>query len=178
MSILNGPLLYLLLISIELSVNAQEHNPAEITNSFEAIYKKSHPDLIYDYDEVAQIHDYSGNWDLDRDGIKDKLYFIGNNGAHLYYYLNITLSSDSTIQAFPFLQTDAPFLIEFDDLVKSQHRIGFAVSDSSGTHPPGILMGIDYNTLLSYSHEFAKYHLKHPSIYLQVEKGIITFRSY
>lgn len=178
MSILKGPLLCLLIIYFELSLNAQGHNPTEITNSFEAIYRRSHPDLIYKYQDDSQIHDYSGNWDLDGDGIKDKLYFIGNNGAHLYYYLNIELSSDPNILVYPFLQTDAPFLVDFNELVKSEHRHGFAVSDSSGTHSPNILIRIDQNTLLSYSHEFAKYQLKHPSIYLQYENGIITFRSY
>lgn len=47
-----------------------------ISNSFEASYRKSNPDLKYSYDNISQIHNYSNNWDLDNDGIKDEVYFV------------------------------------------------------------------------------------------------------
>jgi hypothetical protein len=57
------------------------------SNSFRNDYLKSNPNLKYNYDSATQIHNYSHNWDFDKDGVKDELYFVGTNGAHLYYFL-------------------------------------------------------------------------------------------
>lgn len=81
-----------------------------ISNSFDDTYKKNNPTLNYSYDPITQIHDYSGNWDLDKDGIKDRVSFVGTGGAHLYYFLRVVLSSDNKLRNFPYLISDLPVL--------------------------------------------------------------------
>lgn len=66
--------------------------------------------IKYKYDRSAQVLDYSGNWDFDKDSRKDGLLFIGTGGAHLYYYLRIVLSSDSVIRNYTSLNFDNPLL--------------------------------------------------------------------
>ncbi|MFT3980802.1 MAG: hypothetical protein QM687_10065 [Ferruginibacter sp.] len=74
-------------------------------------YKDSMPSLLYQYDSIREAHDYSGNWDFDGDGKKDKLLFVGTGGAHLYYHPEVVLSSDGRTMVFPFLETDFPLLL-------------------------------------------------------------------
>ena len=54
-------------------------------------------------------YNYSNKWDMDGDGKMDSLYFIGNGGAHTYFFLRIILSSDQKIRDFPFIQLDMPY---------------------------------------------------------------------
>ena len=90
-----------------------------IANSFAQFYKKTNPALRYSYNESKQIHDYSGNWDLDGDKTPDSISFIGNGGAHLYFYPRIVLSSDKKIRELSFIVTDLPILAS-PDLLKKQ----------------------------------------------------------
>jgi hypothetical protein len=80
------------------------------SNSFAAGYSKDHPDLNYVYHVANQTHDYSGNWDFDRDGKKDEVLFVGTGGAHLYFYLRIILSSDKVVRNYTHLNLDFPML--------------------------------------------------------------------
>lgn len=80
------------------------------SNSFEKDYKRTNPALIYTYDDAAQTHNYSGNWDLDGDGKKDSVLFAGNGAAHIYYYLKIILSSAVADVNLPMLAFDFPGL--------------------------------------------------------------------
>ena len=88
------------------------------SNSFAEAYKQSNPTLNYKYDSINQIHNYSNNWDFDNDGINDEFSFIGTGGAHLYYYLQVILSSDTVVRNIRFLQSDFPVLPPDSVLVK------------------------------------------------------------
>ena len=77
-------LILLLLSASSLIVFSQQID--SISNSFENTYRKSNPTLKYKYDNYAQVHDYSNNWDFDKDGINDEVYFVGTGGAHVYYF--------------------------------------------------------------------------------------------
>jgi len=92
------------LASFTLSVFSQQTDSIEFpSNSFEKDYHKSNPTLIYSYDSISQTHNYSNNWDFDKDGIKDELYFVGTGGVHLYYYLKVILSSEKKSKEFNFI---------------------------------------------------------------------------
>lgn len=86
------------------------------SNSFEVTFKNRKTNIEYKYIDSTQTHDYSGNWDFDLDGKTDALYFIGNGGAHLYFNLQIILSSNGKTQNFPFLLLDIPLVEEIDYL--------------------------------------------------------------
>lgn len=58
----------LLTLSILFSFSQQTDS---ISNSFENQYRASNPTLIYNYDSISQIHNYSNNWDFDNDGKKN-----------------------------------------------------------------------------------------------------------
>lgn len=98
---------------------SQSHIPS---NSFEASYKKTNPTINYKYDSLRQIHDYSNNWDFDKDGKPDQVYFVGTGGAHLYYFLRVILSTDNLVRDFSFLQSDFPVLPPDDELSKADFK--------------------------------------------------------
>jgi hypothetical protein len=54
-------------------------------------------------------YNYSGKWDFDGDGTSDSLLFIGNGGAHAYYYLRIVLSADQVRRDYPTVHLDMPY---------------------------------------------------------------------
>ncbi len=97
------------------------------SNSFENRFKNTA--INYAYYEESQTHDYSGNWDFDGDGNFDALQFIGNNGAHLYYHLNVALSSDKEKRSYTWLLSDLPLLASFDTFLKYTNEVNFVVHD-------------------------------------------------
>ncbi len=90
-----------------------------LTNSYTAIFQLTNPTLNYTYRDAEQIHDYSGNWDLDGDGILDSVMFVGNGGVHLYFHLLLQLSSENVQQSFPMLSLDMPVHQPVDSLWKN-----------------------------------------------------------
>jgi hypothetical protein len=114
------------------------------SNSFEERYKVSNPKLIYSYDEAGQIHKYSGNWDFDNDGTKDNLCFIGTGGAHLYFYLQIVLSSDKIVRNYDWILCDMPVLGTIDELKDDMGLFPqFVVSDFDGNGVVDIYVNFD-----------------------------------
>ena len=91
------------------------------TNSYDILYSKNNPSLKYKYDNQTQTHNYSDNWDLDKDGKTDQVYFIGTGGAHLYFYLRIILSSDNKVRDLNFIQSDNPVLPAGTEMEKANY---------------------------------------------------------
>lgn len=100
-------------------VKAQDDMP---TNSFASYCRQKIPSICYEYDSIKQIHNYSNNWDFDKDGIADQVYFIGTGGAHLYFYLRVLLSSDNAKRDFPFIESDFPMLPPNYDFTKTGYK--------------------------------------------------------
>ena len=102
----------------------------EPTNSFGEALAAKHPGLKYAYDEVRQIHNYSGNWDLDGDQKADDVLFIGDGGAHLYFHLQLKLTSESSVRDYPYIHSDMPFLETVDFLTADTESFrGIVVHD-------------------------------------------------
>jgi len=80
------------------------------SNSYDIFYSKNNPTLKYSYDNQTQTHNYSDNWDFDKDGKADRLFFKGTGGAHLYFYLQVILSSDNKTHDLKFIESDNPVL--------------------------------------------------------------------
>jgi len=112
-------LVFIILLSATINVLSQSDS---LSNSFDEHYKKTNPTITYKYDNKKQIHDYSNNWDFDKDGKLDNLYFVGTGGAHLYYFLRIVLSSDNIRRDFPFIESDFPILPKEYELNKTDYR--------------------------------------------------------
>jgi len=75
------------------------------------------PTLAYSYDLTTKTHDYSGNWDLDGDGIKDSMFFIGSGNKDLDFSLRMRLSSEQfQIRDFPWIASDLPYLASYEYL--------------------------------------------------------------
>ncbi|MEO6722195.1 MAG: hypothetical protein ABIN67_17645 [Ferruginibacter sp.] len=76
-------------------------------------------------------YNYSNKWDFDGDSKNDSLYFIGNGGAHTYFFLRIILSSDGLIRNFPTIQIDMPFFATIETLNKlgQNSSVQFVISD-------------------------------------------------
>ncbi|MFZ4413929.1 MAG: hypothetical protein ACOYOV_12665 [Bacteroidales bacterium] len=168
----------IILIVFTLTVFSQQTDSLDIpSNSFENDYRNSNPTLTYSYDNISQIHNYSNNWDFDKDGIKDELYFVGTGGAHLYYFLKVVLSSDKKSRVFNFIQSDIPFLTATDTLNIDKTVFGFVVADLGKDLKPTIILRLDNITYYSFKKELAKNKIKTKNITISFENGTTKYGS-
>ena len=160
------------------TVYSQQADSLDIpSNSFIHNYRISHPTLIYSYDEVAQIHNYSTNWDFDKDGIKDELYFVGTGGAHVYYFLKVILSSDKKSREFNFIQSDFPFFAASDSSNIDTTFWGFVVADMGKNQMPTIIVRLDASTYNAFEKELTNYNIKTRTISIGFENGRTNYGS-
>ena len=114
--------------------------------SFKSVYAKNNPTLKYSYNRYSYIHDYSGNWDIDGDGVPDKVLFLGNSGVHVYYHLVIILSTDDELRDFSWINIDMPVLGDASELAKlSDPCVQFAVGDFEVRGKPQMYIGMDHS---------------------------------
>ena len=151
-------------------------------NSFKKWYQQHNPSLQYSYDVVQQIHNYSGNWDVDNDGKKDQVLFIGTGGAHLYFYLRVILSADSKIQNFPFLETDFP-LLDADSIILKPNfnpaysKAYFAVYNNSFDKAKAIYLQLDQSVFSTEKNKLKKKGNTSNKIELCFKKGKPVFKN-
>lgn len=119
--------MFLLILATSLAISScgTVKKSQEPSNSFSAAFENS--SIAYAYRSKLYMHDYSSNWDLDGDGVLDKIYFVGNGGAHLQFILTIELSSTQTKQTFDWIYNDSPLYAEFESIDKTAP--GFSVKD-------------------------------------------------
>lgn len=146
-----------------------------ISNSYEDFYRKTNPSLKYSYDNISQIHNYSDNWDFDKDGIKDKLYFVGKGGAHLYYFLKVILSTDNKSREYNFIELDSPILTATDTLNFTKTPVGFVVSEYGKNLTPSIIIRLDSNTFSDNKLLLTKMKIKSKNIVLSFDDGNTKF---
>jgi hypothetical protein len=77
-------------------------------NSYASNLLVKYPGLKYAYIDSNQTHDYSGNWDLDGDGEMDGVYFVGNGGVHLFFYLRVVCGG--RVWDLRWVEVDMPML--------------------------------------------------------------------
>lgn len=147
------------------------------SNSFESNYQKSSPSLKYKYEAISQTHNYSNNWDFDKDGIKDELYFVGTGGAHLYYYLKVILSTDKLSREFDFIQSDFPFLTATDTLKMNETAVGFVVTNLGKDLIPTIIIRLDDNTYQVHKNELTKLKITTRNVAINFENGQSNYQS-
>lgn len=148
-------------------------------NSFERAYKKEYPNLNYSYNDHSQTHDYSNNWDFDGDGKNDSLFFIGSGGAHLYFHLQLWLSSDNKKYDFSFLNIDFPNLfikLELDKEGKPISFQQFVVGNFDDDKLPEIYINIDENSEIPQKWK-AKGLTSHQVI-VNFSKGKLVLKNY
>ena len=162
---------------LTITVFSQQEDSFRIpSNSFEINYSKSNPGLRYSYDNTSQTHNYSNNWDFDKDGIKDEVYFIGTGGAHLYYFLKVVLSTDHKVRELDFIQTDFPLLTATDTLNFEKTPLGFVVTDFGKNLTPTIIVRLDEQTFYN-NQELKKRKIKTKNILVSFEKGTTKYGS-
>lgn len=103
-------LLSLLVILVSLVCSSQAQQLPDGSYDTPPILNNPYVKYIYDPTTLSTnfSYDYSNQWDLDGDGNNDSLYFIGNDGAHTYFYLRIILSTDHKVRDFTTPQIDFP----------------------------------------------------------------------
>lgn len=146
-----------------------------VSNSFEEAYRQSNPGLIYHYDNISQIHDYSNNWDFDRDGIKDELCFIGTGGAHLYYFLQVRLSTDKQQRKFDFISSDFPYVTSNDTLDFHKKLNGFIVANLGNDSRPTIIVRLDKSTYDANKTAYSRLYVKSKNITINFKNGITQY---
>jgi hypothetical protein len=153
------------------------------SNSFEASYKKTNPKIIYKYDSLRQIHNYSNNWDFDNDGKLDQVYFVGTGGAHLYYFLRVILSSDNLVRDFSFIQSDFPILPSGDELSKADFNpkngwTQFAVLDFGKDKGKDIFIKLDNSTFDTEKKVLNKKGIKTSLVIITFKNGKSIFKDF
>ena len=137
---------------------------------FEKYYKEYYPELIYSYDSIAGIHNYSNNWDFDNDGIKDQLYFVRTGGGYLFYYLKVILSANQQSKDLDFIQTDFPLLSNTTNAKKL--KTGFFVNDDENK-PPMIIVNISKVVYNTNNKKMVANNIKAGNVFIGFEKGEI-----
>ena len=145
------------------------------SNSFEKNYFTTNPTLIYTYDEIFQVHNYSHNWDFDNDGLKDELYFVGTGGAHIYYFLRIVLSSDKKVRDLNFIQSDFPLLTATDTLNSVKSRVGFTINKLGKELTPTIILSLDESTYYTFKLELMKQKIETRNCSISFKNGETKF---
>lgn len=153
------------------------------SNSFEQNLNRRDSKINYVYIDSTQTHDYSGNWDFDLDGKTDQVHFIGNGGAHLYYYLKIMLSSNKLSQDFSFLLLDFPLLEETSGLTSegfldSLDVPQFAVKDFDSDGQYEIFLSLDQSTFLVIKDDLARHNVDSQHILLKCKEGRIELSNF
>ncbi|UPQ79339.1 hypothetical protein M0M57_00525 [Flavobacterium azooxidireducens] len=168
----------IILTTLTLTVFSQQTDSLYIpSNSFDKEYHKSNPTLTYSYDNNSQTHNYSNNWDFDKDGIKDELYFVGTSGAHLYYYLKVILSSDKKTREFNFVQLDFPILTATDTLDIEKTPIGFIVADLGQNLTTTIIVRLDDQSYFANKKILADKKIKTRNVVISFENGKTEYGS-
>lgn len=151
--------------------------PVRPSNSFENDYRHTNPPLVYSYDEVTQTHDYSNNWDFDRDGVNDEVYFGGTHGAHLYFSLKVVLSADHITREFDFIQTDFPYLTATDTVDIQKMAYGFIVADIGENQTPSIIVRLDDQTYFANKRALKRRNITTRNALISFEDGVTKFGS-
>ncbi len=165
--------LSILFILSTLSVSSQQTD--RLSNSFEEAYQRSNPGFKYRYDILAQTHDYSGNWDLDKDGVKDEVYFVGTGGAHLYYFLRVVLSHDRHVKDFRFIESDCPFLTATDTVNLGRKTTGFVVAELGKKRTPAIIVRLDDSTFCSCKNHWKRKKVRTKNVMVRFENGKVKY---
>ena len=170
-------ILFVLLTNISLAQSGLIHEVA--SNSYAEIYKKKYLTLNYFYNIDTQTHDYSDNWDFDGDGKNDSLFFIGNGGVHLYFHLEIQLSSDKKTYNFPFLAIDNPFLykeIKLDNNGNPDIFRQFIVANFDDDKLPEIYINLDRQSEIP--HKWKKKGLTSHLVIIDYSNGRLDLKNY
>jgi hypothetical protein len=168
-------LITFLLTILTLTVFSQPEDSIGIPlNSFESVYSKSKTSLRYSYNSTSQTHDYSNNWDFDKDGINDEVYFIGTGGAHLYYFLKVILSTDHKPREFDFIQSDFPLLTATDTANFDKTPLGFVETNFGKNLTPTIIVRLDNQTFYG-NKKLKKRKIKTKNILVSFENGITKY---
>jgi hypothetical protein len=120
--------------------------------------------------------DWLGKFDLDADGINDRIWFDYSGGAHCCYKIYIVLSRDSAERDFPF-EMDGGYIAGVDSSQPEQ----FAIRDIDHDGLPEILMKIEtYNAEVypiprKWKH---LYGIKTNHIVIEYQNGRLITRDY
>lgn len=167
--------IFLFLFNIIFSQKLEPFN-----GSYKKKYEIEKPEIKYEYLRKKQVHNYSGNWDFDGDNIKDQLYFIGNGGAHLYFYLKIILSSNKKKHDFNFILLDRPVLVDLIKLEKENLKnftTEFIIHDFNSDGLNDIYVNFD-DTFSSIPCKWKRKGISSRHIVLNFNKGKLKIKNY
>lgn len=154
-------------------INTNPYSSDSPKSTFENYYKEYYPELIYSYDSIAGIHNYSNNWDFDNDGIKDQLYFVREDGLFSFYSLKIVLSANQQSTDLDFIQTDFPFLRSHQKSKKLQN--GFYIKDDGANQTPVVVVYINKAIYKANNKQMVANKIKSGYVFVKFENGEIKF---
>ncbi len=127
-------------------------------------------------------YNYSGIWDFDGDGKKDSICFIGNGGAHVYFYLRIVLSSDGLLRDFRTVNMDFPLVTVKESLNKNGKKVlpQFVVHDFNNDGSPDIFLNFHdpYDAVNPIPKEWRKHGVKTEYVVMSFAENKLTVKDY
>jgi hypothetical protein len=142
---------------------------------------RAHEQYIFDPETGTSnfSYNYSGIWDLDGDKQNDSLYFIGNGGAHIYFYPRAVLSSDKTTHNFPSAQLDMPWPETLNRLKKyGQHSaVQLTIHDFDNDGIVDIYLNLDHPGT-EVPDDWQKQGVKTKYVLLSFARGRLNVRDY
>lgn len=131
---------------------------------------------VYRYDSTLQTdiltYQYSDLCDLDNDGIKDSITFVGNGGAHVYFHLELKLSSHQEWMEYPTFYIDMPY---FNDEIDEMAQ--FVVKDLDQDGKDEIYLNID-NPFGSIPENLKTKDLSSKRLIIEFENGALVVKHY
>ncbi len=124
-------------------------------------------------------YNYSNIWDLDGDDQKDSVYFLGNDGAHTYFYLRIILSSNNLQKDFMSAKIDIPYLPDTVSLEKLKRNpaVQFVVKDFNRDNIPDIYLNFD-NNFSAVSGDWRKRGIRTKHVVISFKRGVVRVKDY
>jgi hypothetical protein len=124
-------------------------------------------------------YNYSNKWDFEGDKRKDSLFFIGNGGAHSYFYLRIILSSDGLPRDFSSIQIDMPYFPSIETLKKMgpNPAVRFIVNDFNNDGTQDIYLNFN-NPFGSISKAWKNKGIKTKSVIMSFAGNKISVKDY
>jgi len=137
----------------------------------------------YIYNEASKSnnfsYNYSNKWDFDGDNLKDSMFFIGNGGAHSYFYPKIILSSNGLSYDFTSVQIDMPYFTSIETLNywKLNPSIQFVVYDFNSDGSQDIYLNFN-NSISNIPIDWKKQSVKTKKVILDFSKKKLSVKDY
>ena len=172
-----------LLLNIFLLLAAMNTYSQKDTSSQSVVETPMNNWVQYLYNPIAKqktlSYNYSNLWDFDNDGIKDSLVFMGNRGAHAYFYPQLKLTSLKEMLSYPSVLLDMPYFTIMQDsgIIIKHPAIQLVIGDFDKNSTIEMYLNFD-NNMGQIPASWKKAGIRKKTVILSCNKKQIVLRDY